>query len=48
MFRVLINVSFDILQDAKKKNVPPCDLYYDMKYTLPYLTFSNFDNGMFS
>ncbi|KEH28933.1 putative DNA (cytosine-5-)-methyltransferase [Medicago truncatula] len=30
--------------DAKEKNVPPCDLYYDMKYTLPYLTFSSIDN----
>ncbi|KAJ0097151.1 hypothetical protein Patl1_27326 [Pistacia atlantica] len=26
---------------AKEEKIPPCDLYYDMKYTLPYLTFSN-------
>lgn len=27
--------------EAKQRNIPPCDLYYDMKYTLPHLTFSN-------
>ncbi|KAJ4717641.1 Cytosine-specific methyltransferase [Melia azedarach] len=27
--------------EAKEKNIPPCDLYYDMKYSLPYLTFAN-------
>ncbi|KAI4327813.1 hypothetical protein L6164_020231 [Bauhinia variegata] len=27
----------------KEKTIPPCDLYYDMKYTVPYLTFSNLD-----
>ncbi|KAF7809603.1 putative DNA (cytosine-5)-methyltransferase CMT1 [Senna tora] len=26
---------------GKKKKMPPCDLYYNMKYTVPYLTFSN-------
>lgn len=30
---------------TKKKKIPSCDLYYDMKYTVPYLTFSNIDNG---
>ncbi|KAH9750201.1 DNA methyl transferase2 [Citrus sinensis] len=30
--------------EAKQKNIPPCDLYYDMKYTLPHLTFSNINN----
>nr|AIU80190.1 chromomethylase [Hevea brasiliensis] len=24
---------------AKERKIPPCDLYYDMKYTLPFLTF---------
>ncbi|CAJ2676008.1 unnamed protein product [Trifolium pratense] len=28
----------------KRKEIPSCDLYYDMKYTVPYLTFSNIDN----
>ncbi|GAV63981.1 DNA_methylase domain-containing protein/Chromo domain-containing protein/BAH domain-containing protein [Cephalotus follicularis] len=27
--------------DAKNKKIPPCDLYYDMKYKLPYLTFTS-------
>ncbi|KAL5786855.1 hypothetical protein ACOSP7_003804 [Xanthoceras sorbifolium] len=27
--------------EAKEKKIPPCDLYYDMKYTLQYLTFTN-------
>ncbi|XP_012574570.1 putative DNA (cytosine-5)-methyltransferase CMT1 [Cicer arietinum] len=27
-----------------KKKIPSCDLYYDMKYTVPYLTFSNIVN----
>lgn len=31
--------------EAKQKNIPPCDLYYDMKYTLPHLTFLNINNG---
>ncbi|XP_044461565.1 putative DNA (cytosine-5)-methyltransferase CMT1 [Mangifera indica] len=26
---------------AKEEKIPPCDLYCDMKYSLPYLTFSN-------
>ncbi|KEH27609.1 DNA (cytosine-5)-methyltransferase CMT3-like protein [Medicago truncatula] len=29
---------------AKKKKIPPCDFYFDMKYNVPYLTFSNIDN----
>lgn len=29
----------------KEKTINSCDLYYDMQYTLPYLTFSNIDNG---
>ncbi|KAG8646881.1 hypothetical protein MANES_09G037800v8 [Manihot esculenta] len=24
---------------AKEQKIPPCDLYYDMKFTLPFLTF---------
>ncbi|KAM6570863.1 putative DNA (cytosine-5)-methyltransferase CMT1 [Cannabis sativa] len=28
---------------AKEKNLPPCDLYYDMKYTVANLTFSTID-----
>ncbi|WJX61239.1 Alpha-1,3-mannosyltransferase cmt1 [Trifolium repens] len=27
----------------KKKKMPSCELYYDMKYTIPYLTFSNIE-----
>ena len=26
---------------TKEKAIPPCDLYYDMKYSLSYLTFAN-------
>ncbi|XP_057448958.1 putative DNA (cytosine-5)-methyltransferase CMT1 [Lotus japonicus] len=26
---------------ARKEIIPSCDFYYDMKYTVPYLTFSN-------
>lgn len=29
---------------TKEKTINSCDLYYDMQYTLPYLTFSNIDN----
>ncbi|RDX99879.1 DNA (cytosine-5)-methyltransferase CMT3, partial [Mucuna pruriens] len=29
---------------ADKRKIPSCDLYYDMKYTVPYLTFSNLIN----
>ncbi|OIV94876.1 hypothetical protein TanjilG_22073 [Lupinus angustifolius] len=28
----------------KEKTIGSCDLYYDMKYTIPYLTFSNLDD----
>ncbi|OIV92666.1 hypothetical protein TanjilG_18017 [Lupinus angustifolius] len=28
----------------KEKAIGSCDLYYDMQYTVPYLTFSNLDN----
>lgn len=41
-------LKFCILQvdlSTKKKKIPSCDLYYDMKYTVPYLTFSNLVNG---
>ncbi|KAH7576064.1 hypothetical protein JRO89_XS02G0285600 [Xanthoceras sorbifolium] len=31
--------------EAKEKKIPPCDLYYDMKYTLQYLTFTNIESG---
>ncbi|CAL5188227.1 unnamed protein product [Lathyrus oleraceus] len=31
----------DVDLAAKKKKMPPCELYYDMKYTIPYLTFSS-------
>lgn len=30
---------------AKEEKIPPCDLYCDMKYSLPYLTFSNIITG---
>jgi len=30
---------------TKERKIPPCDYYYDMTYTLPYLTFSNVVNG---
>lgn len=30
---------------SKKAKLPFCDYYYDMKYTVPYLTFSNIVNG---
>ncbi|KAJ1403873.1 S-adenosyl-L-methionine-dependent methyltransferase [Sesbania bispinosa] len=30
--------------DTKKRKIPSCDFYYDMKYTVPYLTFSNLAN----
>ncbi|KAG5123680.1 hypothetical protein JHK82_030417 [Glycine max] len=29
---------------SKKGKLPSCDYYYDMKYTVPYLTFSNIVN----
>ncbi|ESW29967.1 hypothetical protein PHAVU_002G113900 [Phaseolus vulgaris] len=29
---------------TKERKIPPCDYYYDMTYTLPYLTFSNVVN----
>ncbi|KAJ1403876.1 S-adenosyl-L-methionine-dependent methyltransferase [Sesbania bispinosa] len=31
--------------NTKKRKIPSCDFYYDMKYTVPYLTFSNLANG---
>ncbi|XP_050232648.1 putative DNA (cytosine-5)-methyltransferase CMT1 [Mercurialis annua] len=46
----LVEPNMDLAE--KEKNLPPCDLYYDMKYTLPFLTFetikkddSNRDSG---
>ncbi|KAG6487340.1 DNA (cytosine-5)-methyltransferase CMT3-like [Zingiber officinale] len=30
--------------EAKEKNIPPCDLYYDMSYSLAYSTFENLSN----
>ena len=31
----------------KKKTIASCDLYYDMKYTEKYHTFSNLVNGRY-
>ncbi|RZC30222.1 DNA (cytosine-5)-methyltransferase CMT3 isoform B [Glycine soja] len=36
------NPSVDLA--SKKAKLPFCDYYYDMKYTVPYLTFSNLVN----
>ncbi|XP_037497648.1 putative DNA (cytosine-5)-methyltransferase CMT1 isoform X2 [Jatropha curcas] len=33
----LVSPNMDLA--AKERELPPCDLYYDMKYTLPFLTF---------
>uniref|UniRef100_A0A2N9I1X4 DNA (cytosine-5-)-methyltransferase n=1 Tax=Fagus sylvatica TaxID=28930 RepID=A0A2N9I1X4_FAGSY len=35
----LVSPNVDLV--AKEKTIPPCDLYYDMKYSLSYLTFAN-------
>ncbi|KAK1567002.1 hypothetical protein Q3G72_007135 [Acer saccharum] len=40
----IAKVGANIDLEAKEKKIPPCDLYYDMKYSLPYLTFSNIIN----
>ncbi|KAJ0077493.1 hypothetical protein Patl1_35612 [Pistacia atlantica] len=34
-------VALNMNLKTKEKNIPPCDLYYDMEYSLPYLTFTN-------
>ncbi|EEF32028.1 protein with unknown function [Ricinus communis] len=33
----LVEPNLDLAE--KERNLPPCDLYYDMKYTLPFLTY---------
>ncbi|KAK7854677.1 dna (cytosine-5)-methyltransferase 1 [Quercus suber] len=35
----LVSPNVDLV--TKEKTIPPCDLYYDMKYSLSYLTFAN-------
>ncbi|CAJ2646712.1 unnamed protein product [Trifolium pratense] len=40
----IVQVSPNVDLAEKKKKMPSCELYYDMKYTIPYLTFSNIDN----
>ncbi|PON67069.1 C-5 cytosine methyltransferase [Trema orientale] len=41
----IAKVSPNLDLEAKKKSIPPCDLYYDMKYTLSNLTFSSVETG---
>ncbi|XP_065850750.1 putative DNA (cytosine-5)-methyltransferase CMT1 [Euphorbia lathyris] len=41
----LVKPNLDLAE--KEKTIPPCDLYYDMKYTLPYLTFETIKNDDF-
>ncbi|XP_061346031.1 putative DNA (cytosine-5)-methyltransferase CMT1 [Gastrolobium bilobum] len=40
----IVQVTPNVGLATKKKKIPSCDLYYDMKYTVPYLTFSNLGN----
>ncbi|CAJ1930834.1 unnamed protein product [Sphenostylis stenocarpa] len=49
IFDTLLKISsFELISTncltTKKRKIPSCDYYYDMQYTLPYLTFSNFVN----
>ncbi|KAL5854036.1 hypothetical protein ACOSQ4_003838 [Xanthoceras sorbifolium] len=37
----IAKVAANIDLETKEKKIPPCDLYYDMNYTLQYLTFTN-------
>ncbi|TKY70271.1 putative DNA (cytosine-5)-methyltransferase CMT1 [Spatholobus suberectus] len=37
-----VTPNVDVTTNTRK--IPSCDLYYDMKYTVPYLTFSNLVN----
>ncbi|KAL5540374.1 hypothetical protein UlMin_041226, partial [Ulmus minor] len=39
----IAKVSPNVDLQAKERSIPPCDLYYDMKYTMPNLTFSTID-----
>ncbi|WJX50351.1 Alpha-1,3-mannosyltransferase cmt1 [Trifolium repens] len=42
----IVQVSPTVDFAEKKKKMPSCELYYDMKSTIPYLTFSNIDNDI--
>ncbi|KAF8396032.1 hypothetical protein HHK36_017644 [Tetracentron sinense] len=37
----IVQVAPNIDLDAKERTIPPCDFYYDMKYSLGYNTFAN-------
>ncbi|XP_014521432.1 putative DNA (cytosine-5)-methyltransferase CMT1 isoform X1 [Vigna radiata var. radiata] len=37
----IVKLTPNVSLTVEKRKIPPCDYYYDMKYTLPYLTFSN-------
>ncbi|KAM7257803.1 hypothetical protein ACFE04_013544 [Oxalis oulophora] len=37
----IVEVQPNMDLDAKLKTIPPCDLYYDMKYLLPFHTFKS-------
>ncbi|KAL5789091.1 hypothetical protein ACOSQ2_003979 [Xanthoceras sorbifolium] len=40
----IAKVAANIDLETKEKKIPPCDLYYDMNYTLQYLSFTNILN----
>lgn len=37
----IAKVLLKIVLENEKRYLPQCNLYYDMKYELPHLTFSN-------
>ncbi|XP_027362707.1 DNA (cytosine-5)-methyltransferase CMT3 [Abrus precatorius] len=40
----IVQISPDVDLTMKKRKILSCDHYYDMKYTVSYVTFSNLDN----
>ncbi|KAK7406900.1 hypothetical protein VNO78_08536 [Psophocarpus tetragonolobus] len=40
----IVQITPSVDSSTKKGKPPSCDYYYDMKYTVPYLTFSNLVN----
>ncbi|MQL72106.1 hypothetical protein Taro_004438 [Colocasia esculenta] len=41
----IVRLTPNIDLEAKESNIPPCDLYYDMAYSLSYATFANIPSG---